>query len=73
VVTVGAKLDETRGFGQGFDFLRVALAMLVVFNHSFLIVEGSYTTVDKYKLWAAERRRSPKVPGRRDGEVPKMV
>jgi peptidoglycan/LPS O-acetylase OafA/YrhL len=52
VLTIGAKLDETRGIGQGFDFLRVALATLVVFNHSFLIVEGSYNTVDKYNLWA---------------------
>jgi peptidoglycan/LPS O-acetylase OafA/YrhL len=52
VLTVGAKLDETRGIGQGFDFLRVALAMLVVFNHSFLIVEGNYNTVDEYNLWA---------------------
>jgi len=30
VLTIGAKLDETRGIGEGFDFLRVALAMLVV-------------------------------------------
>jgi len=32
VLTIGAKLDETRGIGEGFDFLRVALAMLVVLN-----------------------------------------
>jgi peptidoglycan/LPS O-acetylase OafA/YrhL len=50
--TLGTTLDETRGIGQGFDFLRVALAMAVVFNHSFLIVEGNYDTVAKYHLWA---------------------
>jgi len=52
VLTIGSKLDETKGIGPGFDFLRVMLAMMVVFNHSFLIVEGSYNTVDKYRLWA---------------------
>ncbi len=52
MLTIGAKLDETRGIGQGFDFLRVALAVSIVFNHSFLIVEGNYDSVDKYRLWA---------------------
>ena len=50
--TIGSVLDRYKGIGPGFDFLRVALALTIVFNHSFLIVEGSYDTVDRWHLWA---------------------
>ena len=48
--TIGERLDRNRGIGPGFDFLRVALAMLVVFNHSFLLLDGNYDFVNKYGL-----------------------
>src|SRR3954462_12564650 len=49
--TVGKRLDRYRGIGPGFDFLRVALAMLVVFNHSFLVLMGNFDYLDQHKLW----------------------
>ena len=50
--SIGSVLDNYKGIGPGFDFLRVMLAVTIVFNHSFLIVDGSYATVDRYRLWA---------------------
>lgn len=38
--TIGSKLDETRGIGPGFDFVRIALAICVFGSHSILIAEG---------------------------------
>ncbi|MBZ9774184.1 acyltransferase family protein [Mesorhizobium sp. CO1-1-8] len=38
--TIGEALDRNKGIGPGFDFLRIALAMSVLFAHSFLIAEG---------------------------------
>ncbi|ANN60778.1 acyltransferase [Mesorhizobium loti] len=38
--TMGEVLDRNKGIGPGFDFLRIALAMSVLFAHSFLIAEG---------------------------------
>jgi peptidoglycan/LPS O-acetylase OafA/YrhL len=38
--TIGEVLDRNKGIGPGFDFLRIALAMSVLFAHSFLIAEG---------------------------------
>lgn len=38
--TIGSVLDEHRGIGPGFDFLRIFLAIMVLFTHSFLIAEG---------------------------------
>ncbi|MBB4956033.1 peptidoglycan/LPS O-acetylase OafA/YrhL [Agrobacterium vitis] len=38
--TIGTVLDEHRGIGPGFDFLRIFLAIMVLFTHSFLIAEG---------------------------------
>lgn len=38
--TFGSALDESRGVGPGFEFLRVALSLSILFTHSFLIAEG---------------------------------
>lgn len=38
--TIGSVLDENRGIGKGFDFLRIFLAISVLLTHSFLISEG---------------------------------
>lgn len=38
--TLGSVLDDNRGVGPGFDFLRVALSLAILFTHSFLIAEG---------------------------------
>ena len=50
--SIGSVLDNYKGIGPGFDFLRVMLAVTIVFTHSFLLVDGSYATVDRYRLWA---------------------
>lgn len=49
--TIGQRLERYRGIGPGFDFLRVALAMLVVLNHSFLLLDGNFDYINKYGLW----------------------
>ena len=41
LTTIGSKLDETKGIGQGFDFLRIFLAVSVLATHSFLIAQGN--------------------------------
>ena len=41
--TVKDILDENRGLGPGFDFLRAALAIGVVTRHADLIAIGSTT------------------------------
>lgn len=38
--SIGSVLDEHRGIGPGFDFLRIFLAVMVLLDHSFLITEG---------------------------------
>ena len=52
MITVKTVLESYKGIGPGFDFLRIALAFLIVANHSFLIVDGSYGYVDTHRLWA---------------------
>jgi hypothetical protein len=50
--SVGTRLQHLNGIGSGFDFLRVALAITIVVNHSFLIVDGNYDYVEAHHLWA---------------------
>jgi len=38
--SIGSKLDETKGIGQGFDFMRIFLAVSVLGTHSVLIAQG---------------------------------
>ncbi len=49
--TFGGRLDRYQGVGPGFHFLRLALAILVVFFHSFLIVMGNFDYIDQHNLW----------------------
>jgi peptidoglycan/LPS O-acetylase OafA/YrhL len=41
-ITIGSKLDETKGIGQGFDFLRIFLAVSVLGVHSVLVAQGEH-------------------------------
>lgn len=41
LVTIGSKLDETKGIGQGFDFLRIFLAVSVLASHSVFLTQGN--------------------------------
>ena len=36
--SLGSVLDEYKGFGPGFDFLRIALAASVIWFHSFVVI-----------------------------------
>jgi peptidoglycan/LPS O-acetylase OafA/YrhL len=38
--TVGAALSANRGIGPGFDFLRIALSISILWLHSFLVAQG---------------------------------
>jgi len=40
--TIGNVLERHRGIGPGFDFLRISLALLILFTHSTDIVTGLY-------------------------------
>jgi hypothetical protein len=44
--TIGRKLDNNRGVGPGFDFLRITLAVSVICWHSPSITAGKYTFDD---------------------------
>jgi peptidoglycan/LPS O-acetylase OafA/YrhL len=50
--SIGTRLQRFNGIGPGFDFLRVALAVTIIINHSFLIVEGNFDYVKAHRLWA---------------------
>ena len=39
--SIGTKLDQTKGIGRGFDFLRIFLAVSVLASHSVLITQGN--------------------------------
>lgn len=49
--TIGSKLDENRGVGPGFDFLRIALAVGVVCWHAGGIAGGKYNIEEDPFVW----------------------
>jgi peptidoglycan/LPS O-acetylase OafA/YrhL len=49
--TIKTVFESYRGVGPGFDFLRIALATLVILCHSYLIVDGNFDFLDP-RLWA---------------------
>ena len=51
MISIGQKLDENRGLGKGFDFLRVALAFLVVAWHTPVIARASMQLEHERVLW----------------------
>ena len=48
--SVGHVLDRYKGFGPGFDFLRLCLALAVLWFHSFVIL-GTMTQIEATPLW----------------------
>lgn len=50
--TIGQRLDETRGFGPGFDTTRIILALGVMAWHSFAVVDGSSDAAKHSPFWA---------------------
>lgn len=46
--TLGEILDRRDGYGPGFDFLRLALAVSVVAFHTHLVAAGGSLTLDRY-------------------------
>lgn len=51
LTTIKTVFESYKGVGPGFDFLRIALATLVILCHSFLVVDGNFNFVDP-RLWA---------------------
>ncbi len=51
--TVGAVLDKSKGFGQGFDFLRVFLALCIVAYHAWNVADATKSQQNSV-LWIAE-------------------
>lgn len=51
MTTIGERLAKFNGIGPGFDFLRIALAILVVLDHSILTVMGNYHYISLHHLW----------------------
>ncbi|MDX2238560.1 MAG: acyltransferase [Hyphomonadaceae bacterium] len=52
--TLGAVLDQCKGFGPGFDFMRVFLAAAVLSWHSVGIANGNYALLKSTPLWIVE-------------------
>lgn len=50
--TIGSRLDEHRGIGPGFDFLRVGLACSIVLVHAALLTERGW--ILQTPLWFVE-------------------
>ncbi len=50
-VSIGEALDRKRGIGPGFDFLRVALAISIVFAHSFQVNSGLPNLRSGHPAW----------------------
>lgn len=51
-MTIGDRLRDTRGFGPGFDFVRIMLAVAVLVWHSFAIIDGSVAGAKNSIFWA---------------------
>lgn len=51
MISIGTKLDESRGLGKGFDFLRVLLAFAVVAWHTPVIARASMHLEHVRLLW----------------------
>lgn len=56
--TLGDRLDSFKGYGPGFDALRVVLALSILWYHSFVIV-GSMHEVGHSPLWFFSYMRMP--------------
>lgn len=53
MVSVGEQLDKHRGFGPGFDFLRIFLALGVVVWHAFILSKDGSPVEDIQGAWFA--------------------
>lgn len=51
MISVGTRLDMYRGFGPGFDLLRLLLASGVVLWHSFPLTTGSPHLIEQTPFW----------------------
>ncbi|UGY04827.1 acyltransferase family protein [Bradyrhizobium quebecense] len=49
--SIGSMLDQQKGFGPGFDFLRVVLAISVVAGHTSYVATGRGDTDPTWILW----------------------
>ncbi|MBR0899756.1 acyltransferase [Bradyrhizobium tropiciagri] len=49
--SIGSMLDRQKGFGPGFDFLRVALAIAVVAGHTPYVATGNGTSDQAWIIW----------------------
>jgi peptidoglycan/LPS O-acetylase OafA/YrhL len=53
VISLGDQLDRHRGFGPGFDFLRISLALGIVVWHSFGLAQGGFNIEQVPVAWFA--------------------
>jgi peptidoglycan/LPS O-acetylase OafA/YrhL len=53
VVSLGEQLDKHRGFGPGFDFLRIFLSLAIVVWHSFNLARGGFAVEQLQVAWFA--------------------
>ena len=49
--SIGSMLDQQKGFGPGFDFLRIALAISVVAAHTPYVAAGSADSDQTWIVW----------------------
>jgi peptidoglycan/LPS O-acetylase OafA/YrhL len=53
VISLGDQLDRHRGFGPGFDFLRISLALGIVVWHAFGLAHGGFNIEQAPVAWFA--------------------
>jgi peptidoglycan/LPS O-acetylase OafA/YrhL len=53
VISLGDQLDKHRGFGPGFDFLRIFLSLGIVVWHSFALAKGGFDIEQAPVVWFA--------------------
>ena len=53
MISLGDQLDKHRGFGPGFDFLRIFLALGIVVWHAFGLAEGGFDVEHAPVVWFA--------------------
>ena len=51
MASIGAILDRTNGYGKGFNFVRIALALTVLLWHDRVFVTGNRDFFDAQYLW----------------------
>jgi peptidoglycan/LPS O-acetylase OafA/YrhL len=51
MISIGEQLDKHKGFGPGFDFLRISLSLGIVIWHSFAVAKNNVFVGGTRGVW----------------------